>query len=252
MIRKLSNDGIPLYYQIKNDLRAQIEGGHLKPGDKLPSETELATLYNVSRMTVRQAITDLVEEGKLHRRRGVGTFVLHPRLVREHGSLVSFSEVLIAQGRSVRSVILTKEVIEAGEFASSIEVDPADEIVHIRRLRYVDGLPVALEDNYLPSDPGLGIMEDVLEHRSLYQLVEEHGHSLAKALQQIQARAATTEQARLLECEPGDPVLFGESVAFDNMGAVVLLTIACYRGDRYTMTMSLDDRPRTRRLSSEV
>ena len=96
MIRKLSNDGIPLYYQIKSDLRTQIEGGHLKPGDKLPSETELATLYNVSRMTLRQAITDLVEEGKLHRRRGVGTFVRHPRLVREHGSLVGFSEALIS------------------------------------------------------------------------------------------------------------------------------------------------------------
>ena len=252
MIRKLSNDGIPFYYQIKNDLRAQIEGGHLNPGDKLPSEEELATSYSVSRMTIRQAITGLVEEGKLHRRRGVGTFVRHPRLVREHGSLVGFSESLIAQGRSVRSVILTKELIEAGELAATIEIDPTDEIVHIRRVRYVNELPVALEDNYLPSDPGIGVMEHNLENRSLYQLIEEHGHSLAKASQQIQARGATAEQARLLECELGDPILFGDSVTFDNMGAVVLFTIACYRGDRYTMTMSLDDRPRTHRLSSEV
>jgi len=238
--KRLSDDGIPFYIQIKSDLQTEIK--KQKPGDRIPSEEELAALYKVNRMTVRRAINDLVADGTLDRRRGVGTFVRHPRLLRDHGRLIGFYEEMTAQGHSVRSVILNREIVQVGDLARSMYLAPTDKVVRIKRLRYVDELPVNIDDNYLPCDPGLSIMKEDLENRSLYQLIEEHGAQLAKAVQRLEARRATPEQARLLQCKAGDPVLYGERVTFDSEGVVVILSMSCNRGDRYVMTMSVSKR----------
>ena len=103
-------DGIPLYVQIRESLRDDILSNTLSPGQCLPSEDELANRFGVSRMTVRQSIADLIEQGLLYRRHGVGTFVVHSHLERDHTRLTSFVESAKAQGRDIKIRVLRAEI----------------------------------------------------------------------------------------------------------------------------------------------
>src|SRR5512139_231426 len=107
------SEGIPLYTQIRKSLRDDITKKVLTPGQKLPSEDELATQFGVSRMTVRQGITDLIDEGVLYRRRGVGTFVAQFHVERDHNRLTNFFDTARAEGFEAEIQILVREVIPA-------------------------------------------------------------------------------------------------------------------------------------------
>ncbi len=115
---------IPVYIQIRNSLHQDIVNRILLPGQKLPSEDELAARFGVSRMTVRQGIADLIDDGLLYRRHGVGTFVAHPHIVRDHSHLSNFVETARKEGIEFKVRLLASEVIPgqaeggAGAFAS--------------------------------------------------------------------------------------------------------------------------------------
>src|SRR5512135_3715742 len=113
MTEFVRTDGVPIYIQIRESLRDEITKGDLKRGEQLPSENELAAKYNVSRMTIRESIEDLVEEGLLYRRHGVGTFVAFPHLQRDHTRLTSFFDKAEEAGIAVRVRLLSLEVIPA-------------------------------------------------------------------------------------------------------------------------------------------
>ncbi|UCF27827.1 MAG: GntR family transcriptional regulator, partial [Chloroflexota bacterium] len=104
-------DGIPLYVKIRESLREKITSGEIERGQKLPSEDELAAQYGVSRMTVRQSTSDLIDDGLLYRRHGVGTFVTLPHIERDHSQLTDFFENSNRRGMNARAAILKLEVI---------------------------------------------------------------------------------------------------------------------------------------------
>ena len=106
-------EGIPLYVKIREALRSEITQGILTRGQKLPSEEELSIKYGVSRMTVRQGIADLIDEGLLYRRHGVGTFVAFPHVVRDHSRLTNFFEISKSKGIDARALVLSLEVLPA-------------------------------------------------------------------------------------------------------------------------------------------
>ncbi len=106
MAEFIRTEGVPVYVQIRESLRAEITGGLLKRGEQLPSENELASKYNVSRMTIRESIEDLVDEGLLYRRHGVGTFVAYPHLQRDHTRLTSFFDKAENEGIRVQVTLL--------------------------------------------------------------------------------------------------------------------------------------------------
>src|SRR5512140_1468457 len=113
MTEFVRTDGVPIYIQIRESLLAEITGGNLKRGEQLPSENELATRYSVSRMTIRESIEDLVDEGLLYRRHGVGTFVAYPHLQRDHTRLTSYLDKAENEGFEFKARLLTLEVILA-------------------------------------------------------------------------------------------------------------------------------------------
>src|ERR1700690_76141 len=113
MAEFIRTEGVPVYVQIRESLRAEITGGLLKRGQQLPSENELASKYNVSRMTIRESIEDLVDEGLLYRRHGVGTFVAYPHLQRDHTRLTSFFDKAENDGTQIRATLLNKDVLTA-------------------------------------------------------------------------------------------------------------------------------------------
>jgi len=151
-MRDLSKtEGIPLYVKIRESIREMIASGELERGNRLPSEDELATQYGVSRMTVRQGISDLIDDGLLYRRHGVGTFVALPHIERDHSRLIDFFENSNVKGINTKSSILNIEVIPVNpKIAKALLLEDDDLVIRIHSLRYADDVPVTMHDAYIP------------------------------------------------------------------------------------------------------
>ena len=236
-------EGIPLYVRIRESLRDKIRQGELIYGEKLPSEDELAAQFGVSRMTVRQGITDLIEEGLLYRRHGVGTFVSFPHVERDHSRLTNFFESSNAKGINARAVILCLEVVPAKpKVAKALSLKEGDPVIRIRTLRFADEVPVTVHDAHIPHHLFAPILEEEfnsLEAQHLWTILETYGYRVKSAEQKLEAREADEELAELMEIEEGAPILYKERTVFADDGTPVEFTYCYNRGDRYSLTVTL-------------
>src|SRR5512140_223051 len=145
MAELIRSEGIPIYVQIRESLRVEITQGILKRGQKLPSEQELASQFKVSRMTIRESIEDLVDEGLLYRRHGVGTFVAYPHLQRDHTKLTSFFDKAATEGIEVQTKLLKLEVIPAkARVAEALDISAGSKVIRVKTLRFADGMPITV------------------------------------------------------------------------------------------------------------
>jgi GntR family transcriptional regulator len=228
---------IPYYYQIEEWLRGQIESGALSPGDPLPGEIALAQQLGVSRIVVRQALTDLTGEGLLVRRRAVGTFVAPPRrqvpILRDQ--LRGLTEDLSKEGLSLRSRVLSQQLVRAaGEAMHELQVEPDTLLLEVRRLRSVQNIPIVIETTYHPYTRFPDLLHIDLSDRSMYAILEqEYGVHPAQARDRFVAEAASKEDAALLEIEPGAPVMRYKRTARDQSGQIMEFTLSIYRADQY-------------------
>ncbi len=230
---------VPIYRQIAEALRSAITKGHLKPGELLPSEREIATALGVAKMTVRQALLELKREGLIHRHRGLGTFVAFPRFEHRLSRLMSFSEDIKLRGMKPGSRILSFGYIPSdGTIASHLGIEEGRNVLRICRLRLIDDQPVGIHDAYLPND--IPISQDELEKReSLYALLEEKGFQLVEADETIEAVPAEPMQAKLLGLNAGDPLLKVVRTVFSNHRRPIEYVIALYRSDLYRYSTHL-------------
>ena len=161
---------VPLYFQLSQQLEAAIRSGRIKAGERIDTEVEIAERYGLSRPTVRQAISELVNKGLLVRRRGVGTQVVHDQM-RRPVELTSLYEHLEQTKRKpgTRVLDLRTEPADA-EVAAALQVAEGTEVLHLERLRLVDGEPLAIMRNWLPADL-VDLQADALEHSGLYDLM---------------------------------------------------------------------------------
>lgn len=232
---------IPLYYQISQRLAAAIEDGQLPVGARIENEIDLAARLNVSRPTIRRAIQDLVDQGALVRRRGIGTQVVHGKVTRDV-VLTSLHEDLEALGRAPSTELLTLETITApSEVANELSLPLETEVVHLRRLRYSAGTALSVMENYLPLRFG-ELSEPELADHGLYQLLRAQGVTFKVARQKIGARTAAKDEARLLEVTPGSPLLTMQRTAYDNSGEVIEFGRHVYRPDLYAFDVTLVSR----------
>lgn len=243
-MRDLSRtEGIPLYVRIRESLRDKIRAEELTYGEKLPSEEELAAQFGVSRMTVRQGIADLIEEGLLYRRHGVGTFVSFPHIERDHSRLTNFFESSNNKGIHARATVLCLEVIPAKpKVAKALYLQEGDPVIRIRTLRFADEVPVTVHDAHIPHHLFAPILEEEfnsLEAQHLWSIFEEHGYRVKSAEQKLEAREADEELAKLMEIEEGAPILYKERTVFAEDGTPVEFTYCYNRGDRYSLTVTL-------------
>ena len=240
---ELRRDGpVPLYYQLKQLIKEQIVQDHLFPPDtRIPGEEELASTYRVSRMTARQAITELVNEGILYRRAGKGTFVSRPKIERRLAKLTGYFEEMTARGLKPETKVLGESVVEAGrEVTSLLELHPGDRIIQIFRLRLADGEPMALQTVHVPYDSCPNLVNDDLTHASLYQLLEQkYGLKLGHAREKIASTTASRQQATLLAIPKDAPLLHIERITFLDSGVPIEYVESFYRADRYVYTTTL-------------
>jgi GntR family transcriptional regulator len=232
---------IPLYYQIRSRLLEMIENGQLQPGDRVPSERELTETYGVSRMTARQAVSELENQGFLVRIQGKGTFVGAPKLDQPLAGLTSFSEDMRRRGLAPGALVLAAEQIPAGRRVGQIlgrsETTP---IFRLERLRLADDQPMAVETAFIPVDLCPDLLGEQFEHESLYKVLRDRfGLHLVKATQRLEAVAADSYEAELLRVHEGTPLLLLERVSRDANDNPVEFVRSLYRGDRYRFVTEL-------------
>lgn len=222
---------VPKYYLVKSEILQLIRG--MEVGDAVPTERELAERLNTSRTTVRQAIAELVVEGRLERAQGRGTFVAEPKLMFVR-PLTSFSQNREAEGGRPGSVVLDIAQIEAGrEEAEGLRVEPGAPVIRLERLRTSGDLPIAHEIAHLPG-PKDDLAAQLEQHGSLYTaLAETYGIHIATVEDVVETVLADPPTADLLDVDTGLPLLLIHRTAFDPDGAVVEWTRSAFRGDRF-------------------
>lgn len=226
----------PAYQHLRRTLQHAVENGELEPQQALPGERDLAKLLDVSRVTVRKAISGLVAEGLLVQRQGAGTFVAE-RIVKSFSLLTSFTNDLRARGLDPQSIVLEHGSGEVTpEEAMALNLSPGALVVRSYRLRTASGQPLALERTTVPQS----VLPDSAEiGLSLYEAFAARGIRPMRALQRLRAIAFDAEQARLMQLPEGSPGLFIERRAFLADGRVVEFTRSFYRGDAYDFVAEL-------------
>lgn len=232
MINK--NSPVPIYHQLEEYIKQQIENGLLKEEEAIPSEREFSERFQISRMTVRQAINNLVMEGYLNRKKGRGTFVSKKKVEQELQGMTSFTEDMLSRGMKPSSKLLSFKIIEADKkTALELKIAENDPIYKIKRIRLADGAPMALETAYIPVNLVPGLTEEN-SNLSLYQYIEEHlSLSISEATQEIEASIAEEHIAEPLGIEEGEPILLIVRIAYLQDGTPFELVKSSFRADRY-------------------
>ncbi|GAQ24967.1 GntR family transcriptional regulator [Tepidanaerobacter syntrophicus] len=234
MIKLRSKEQLPpIYDQIKRLLEEKIENGEYLPGSKLPSERELSEQYKISRMTARNALTSLVNEGRAYRKQGKGTYVAKPKIKRDLLHLTGFSKMLKERGIEPSNYTLGAEIFEADKIISEkFNISIGEEVYKITRLRRGNQQNFALEYSYLPVKLFPGLLDYDLEKDSLYRIIEEeYGFKLKFAKQWIKLAKANEYEAKVLEINPDTPILILESITYTKHDMPVEMTYSLTRGD---------------------
>jgi GntR family transcriptional regulator len=230
------NSPLPRYYQLKEIIRERVRSGEWKPGDHIPSERELSEKYGISRMTARQAITDLVNEGLFYREQGKGTFVSERKITQQLIRLTGFTEDIRARGQRPGTKVLSAEMRPADEAtAEKLRIDHGTPIFRLQRLRLADDEPLAIELSQISFKGCERLLEEDLEKNSLYRVLEtNHGIPLMEADQELEAGLAGNEESQLLKISVGSPVLFTRRVTYTERNQPIEYAKAVYCGNKYT------------------
>src|ERR1700674_4346095 len=236
---------LPKYYQVKRQLLELTAA--LDAGSPVPPERELARSYGTSRTTVRQALAELVVEGRLLRMQGKGTFVAKPK-VAQLLELASYTQNMRAHGLHPQTRILDTGPVRAGpQLAELLGIRPGSRVLRIHRLRLADGEPMSTDVSHLPARRFPGLRRNLDRHASLYEaLATAYGIQLAEAIETIETVLADPREARLLGVDVGLPLLLLSRQAFDVSGTPVEWAQSRSRGGRHKLVTRLHraDQPR--------
>lgn len=235
MVRKILEESkIPLYHQIKEDLRTRIEEGEWLPGKLIPPEKELCAEYKVSKITVLEAIKGLVREGLLKRKQGKGTFVAEPKLEQSLNRFYSFTESIRQKEFELERRILGVENMEADKhMAKHLGIKKGEKITEIVRLRLVNGEPLYLETIIIPVKlcPNLHLKD--IGSKSLNDILRnEYKISLIKAKECFEPIIIDDYEAQILGVKNGVPALLLEHTTYTTKNQIVLFSKGIVRGDR--------------------
>ena len=237
------NSPTPLHAQLRAVMDDRIETGAWAPESQVPSERELCEQFHVSRITVRQALHQLVSSGRLVRIHGRGTYVATSPFKKQLLPLVGFSEDMLARGQTPGARVLRFESTTASlAVAQALQLAAGEGIFLLRRLRLANGRPMALETVHLPEKLFAGILTESLEDRSLYALLRrKYGIQPGRALLQCTAAPCPAADAKVLDLRRGSPVLQIQRTTFDEHGLPFEYLESYFRGDRYVFYAELQN-----------
>lgn len=235
MINKKSQ--IPVYIQLKDIILSKIESGVWVEGQCISSERELVESYGVSRMTIRQALGELVQDGILTKKKGIGTFVCKPKFTQKN--IMSFSEIIEKSGRQLENVILDFEIIKTPEEIQSIFEDEA--LFKINRNRVVDGEIIANELIYMPKNLGDLLSKEDLSG-SIYKFLEGLNQEVSYCDSSINAILITDQYRELFKLNGDVPLLQVNNKVYNKDEELLFVEIGIYRSDKYTLEINISKR----------
>lgn len=226
---------IPLYIQLKETIKASIKEGIFPSGEKIPTETELSEQYDVSRITVRRAISELCQEDYLVKKQGKGTFVKQKKVQRKMEHLLSFSEACKANGRIPSRLVVNRQLISLSEDdANTMNLPTGSTAIMIDRVNLADGIPLICERNIFPYPNFEFLLEESLDG-SLYQLLEEKYHIKIKYSlnSYLEITRATGDIAKLLKVSNGEPLFYLYSEIKDSQNNLVHISKEYILAEQY-------------------
>lgn len=226
---------IPLYYQLKQMILREINGGNLKVGQNIPTEMQLTEHFQISRSTVRQAIKELVSEGYLKREASNGTTVTNPALNTDSfiRSFEPFYQRVRRLNKTPHTELLQLEVIDPDpEIRKKMELAPDDKVISMFRRRLADDTPMLLIQNYMPYSLCAFILGEDFTSKSLYELMMSHSETrIANTHSVVSAQLQTETDQKLLNLEPDVPMLCFHNISHRNDGVILDYAFSRYRGD---------------------
>src|ERR1700741_1007625 len=233
---------LPLYSRVETVLASEIADGTGKVGEQLPTEDSHIARFEVSRITVRRAVQNLVRRGLVEIRRGKGTFVAAPKITQELTELSGFVEDMHAVGRKPTARVLGREIVTAdATVASRLTLTKGERVVRIHRVRLADGIPLSFDETYLPLEIGKKIITNNLKVEPIFSLLErKYDVPLIEAEYKLDATAAETELARALKVKPRSPIFRIERTSYSTGNRPVGYEPLYYRGDLARFVPRLD------------
>ncbi|KXG44266.1 GntR family transcriptional regulator [Tepidibacillus infernus] len=238
MINK--NSPLPIYYQLEEIIKEMIEKEELKPGDLIPSEREFSEKYEISRMTVRQAINSLVNDGYLLRKQGKGTYVARQKIEQTLKGLTSFSEDMKTRGMEPSTKLIDFNVIPSSNgIATKLAIEEGTLIYEVKRVRLADHIPMAYEVSYLPVDLVKGLNKEIV-NGSLYEYIENIlNMKIGHGTQVLEASIARKTESEILDIHEGAPVLMIQRYSYLEDGNPLEVVKSVYRADRYKFIIDM-------------
>jgi GntR family transcriptional regulator len=228
------NGHIPLYFQIQEFFRNKIENNEIKPGTQLPTERELSDELDISRVTIRKAMRGLIAEGLCEKKIGKGIFVSNEKIPINVHKLEGTTKILKASTDRIETVVNEKKIIEAGDkLADLLDLKASDNILFLKRIRYIDDIPVILEYTHLPMKlfPDL---DNYNFNQSLYKiLIENYNTHPNKSRGCFNIVMAKEEDAELLNLQLNTPLLVKKATIFSKKGIPIEYTKSVYRADQF-------------------
>jgi GntR family mannosyl-D-glycerate transport/metabolism transcriptional repressor len=228
----------PMYRQIAGAIRTQIESGELKPGDALPTESALQAQFSVSRVTVRQALKQLTEQGIIESIQGSGSYVKEERVNYDIYQLTSFSEKLGDRHADTHSEVQVFEVIKTDEtLAAQLHLTPGDKAWHVKRVRFIRRKPVALEETWMPLVIFPDLTWEVMENSKYHFIEQVKKRVIDRSEQEIVPVMPDEEAVAALGIDPARPILEKISRGFLKSGEVFEYSRNLFKSDDYKFTL---------------
>ncbi len=233
---------VPLYYQLKAGILNMIQNGTLPTGAMLPREQDICQELDISRTTVRQAITELVHEGWLYRVKSKGTFVSRPKITQDFIKKLEPFDVQIARENMVpKTRLIDLKVVKAtAEIANSLELIEGTRVIYMYRQRFADDEAIVTIKTYLPYTACKFIMDRDFEQESLYHMLSEREETkVCMAHRVIEAVEAVKEDAKYMNIRVGKAIQLTKTVGYNSESRPVEYSIARYRGDRNSFDVNI-------------
>lgn len=234
-------DRLPLYCKLADIIEEKIDSGVWQKGMMIPSERELCKQYDMSRITVRNAIDGLVRQGKLEKVQGKGTFVQSKTIIQDLGNVYSFSREMEKQGKISSTMLVCREMLTAtAKVAHALGIKEHDQVIYIERLRCAENVPIMLEKSYFPKETCGYVWEIDLDCQSLYKTLEEkYGVVINKAVETFKACELNSYECKLLKCPPKQYGLLVKRTSYSNDRVICYSSIVS-KGDAFEFTVKLE------------
>ena len=221
----------PIYIKIEKYLKDLIDSGEIKQGELLPSENKLCEKFNVTRMTVRSAFNNLVKEGYISRKRGIGSIVLVNRISDNIGTVESYTKEMVNKGYSIITKLISL-------IKDKLNLDLGENVWEVKRVRYADGCPVSYMITYMPVKMFPNLKRS--DCNSLYNYLDQCGYKISTAQRVVEALISTEELMELLELDCESPILHIEQVGILEDGEAFEYSHTYHYGYKLTLNAAVD------------